>query len=71
MVYFSIGLFLFSLLCLAVLAVFLGLGVIYLKKTEEKRLRKDFGEAYEGYRQRVPMTFPKVRTKTDRTSGES
>ena len=63
-VYLSIGLFLFSLLCLVVLAVFLGLGVVYLKKTEENRLRNDFGEAYADYRRKVPMIFPKMRGET-------
>jgi protein-S-isoprenylcysteine O-methyltransferase Ste14 len=71
LVYFSIGLFLFSLLCLIVLAVFLGLGVVYLKTTEEKRLRKDFGEAYADYRRNVPMIFPKIRLKTARPFGGS
>ncbi|MCX6566691.1 MAG: isoprenylcysteine carboxylmethyltransferase family protein [Candidatus Aminicenantes bacterium] len=64
LVYFSIGLFLLSILCLIALAVFLGLGVVYLKKTEEKRLLKDFGEAFADYRRNVPMIFPKIRLKT-------
>jgi protein-S-isoprenylcysteine O-methyltransferase Ste14 len=59
-VYFAIGLFLFSALVLFTLAVFLGLSVVYLKQTEEKRLTRDFGEAYVAYRKKVPMIFPKI-----------
>jgi protein-S-isoprenylcysteine O-methyltransferase Ste14 len=59
-VYFALGLFLFSALVLFTLAVFLGLSVVYLKQTEEKRLTRDFGEVYVAYRKKVPMIFPKI-----------
>jgi protein-S-isoprenylcysteine O-methyltransferase Ste14 len=59
-VYFALGLFLFSALVLLTLAVFLGLSVVYLRKTEKKRLARDFGGAYVEYRNKVPMIFPKI-----------
>ncbi|MBN1416071.1 MAG: isoprenylcysteine carboxylmethyltransferase family protein [Bacteroidales bacterium] len=60
-VYFSIGLFLLSVLCVVILVVFIGFAVKYLRMTEEKRLLKDFGEQYREYKSNVPMIFPKIK----------
>jgi len=59
-VFFSIGLFMLSIVCLIALIIFLGLVVKYLKITEEKRLLKDFGDEYVDYKNSVPMIFPKI-----------
>lgn len=56
--YFSIGIFLNSIICLISLLIFLFLVIIYLKLTEEKRLLKDFGNEYIDYKNRVSMIFP-------------
>jgi len=66
--YFAMGLFFFSVLSLAALTAFLGLARIYLKRSEEKRLLRDFGEEYAAYRNRVPMIFPRFRPKPARPS---
>ena len=60
--YFSIGLFMFSIICLVSLLVFMRLGFYYLKKTEEQRLLKDFGDEYIEYKNKVPMIFPNKLT---------
>ncbi len=57
--YFAIGIFMYSLLCLLSLIIFLLFGVFYLKHTEEKRLLKDFGQIYIEYKKQVPMIFPR------------
>jgi protein-S-isoprenylcysteine O-methyltransferase Ste14 len=56
--YFSISLFLLSLLSLITLIVFIWFVIQYLKRTEEKRLLKDFGEAYSAYKSITSMIFP-------------
>ena len=57
-----LGLFLFSptyeiLLTMTVIFVYLAIGI----RLEENKLLKTFGEAYERYRNEVPMLFPKIR----------
>ena len=56
--YFAIGIFLNSRICLISLIIFLLLMIINLKLTEEKRLLRDFGDEYTDYKNRVPMIFP-------------
>jgi len=56
--YFSIGIFLNSRVCLISLLLFLFLMIINLKFTEEKRLLRDFGNEYIDYKNRVSMIFP-------------
>jgi len=56
--YLSIGVFLGSIGGLVALAVSIPLFVLYLKKTEEKRLTGDFGKEYEEYRRNVSMIIP-------------
>jgi len=56
--YASVVIFLNSIEGLLVLLCFLLLGILFLKKSEEKRLIRDFGEEYLEYRKKVPMIFP-------------
>ncbi len=56
--YFSISIYLDSLVCFIILIIFLFLVIIYLKLTEEKRLYNDFGNDFIEYKKRVPMIFP-------------
>jgi protein-S-isoprenylcysteine O-methyltransferase Ste14 len=56
--YFSIGIFLNSRVCLISLIIFFSLMVINLKFIEEKRLLRDFGDEYADYKNRVSMIFP-------------
>lgn len=61
--YLGWGLFLHSLLVVAIVIAAAPLITWYLKKTEEKRLLRDFGEEYLEYRRRVPMLIPKFSFK--------
>ena len=59
--YFSISLFLLSVLCLITLILFIWFIIQYVKRTEEKRLLKDFGQEYSAYKSKTGMIFPFVR----------
>jgi len=61
--YLSIVFYLNSIIGLVCLIVFLGLLIILVKLSEEKRLLKDFGDEYTEYKKKVPMFFPGVRIK--------
>jgi protein-S-isoprenylcysteine O-methyltransferase Ste14 len=56
--YFAIAFLRGSLGGLVVLAVIVPLFVSYLKRVEERRLLRDFGEEYEQYRREVSMIVP-------------
>ena len=56
--YFAIAILLNSIAALIFCLLFLFAIVFYLKRTEEKRLLKDFGEEYLAYKKRVPMLIP-------------
>jgi hypothetical protein len=56
--YFAIAFLRGSLGDLVVLAVIVPLFVSYLKRVEERRLLRDFGEEYEQYRREVSMIVP-------------
>jgi protein-S-isoprenylcysteine O-methyltransferase Ste14 len=43
---------------LIVIAGFLPLAMLYIRRFEETRLTRDFGKEYEGYRKRVSMIVP-------------
>ncbi|HET7732332.1 MAG TPA: isoprenylcysteine carboxylmethyltransferase family protein [Paludibacter sp.] len=61
--YLSVVLYLNSILGLACLIFFLGLLIVLMKLSEEKRLLKDFGAEYTEYKKKVPMFFPGLRIK--------
>ena len=56
--YTSIIIFLNSIIGLSCLLIFLPIGIIYLRVSEERRLFKDFGDEYLDYKNKVPMIFP-------------
>ncbi|HOS42038.1 MAG TPA: isoprenylcysteine carboxylmethyltransferase family protein [Spirochaetota bacterium] len=56
--YFAIAAALGSVAGTLVLVLFVGISIIYLKRTEERRLERDFGEEYRAYRRRVSMLLP-------------
>jgi protein-S-isoprenylcysteine O-methyltransferase Ste14 len=43
---------------LIIIAVFLPLAMLYIRRSEETRLLKDFGKEYEEYKKRVSMIVP-------------
>lgn len=61
--YFSIVLYLNSIIGLICLIIFLIIIIIFLKSSEEKRLLKDFGDEYTDYKQKVSMIFPIKRIR--------
>ncbi len=61
--YIAWGLLLNSPLVVALVVMLIPAILFYLSKTEEKRLREDFGEKFIEYRERVPMFFPKFTFK--------
>ncbi len=69
-VYTAIGIFLNSLFCLIAILIFLFPATIFLKRSEEKRLLRDFGDEYREYRKRVSMYFP-VKRKRDHNKSDS
>ncbi len=56
--YYAIGIFLNSLIAIALTALWMAFMLIFVKLTEEPRLLKDFGSDYEAYRRRVSMFIP-------------
>jgi protein-S-isoprenylcysteine O-methyltransferase Ste14 len=56
--YTGIALFLNSIHDLVLVWACIPLFLIFLKQSEEKRLIRDFGQAYIDYRNRVPMLVP-------------
>jgi protein-S-isoprenylcysteine O-methyltransferase Ste14 len=61
--YVSIALFLDSMTGLICLFVFLPVGIVYLKVSEEKRLLKDFGDEFIEYKKSVSMLFPLKKSR--------
>jgi protein-S-isoprenylcysteine O-methyltransferase Ste14 len=57
--YTAIGLFMFSIVCLVILATTTFGIMAYIAITEEKRLFRDFGEEYVSFKKKVPMIFPR------------
>lgn len=56
--YFGLAVFFNSAICLGLVAALSVGASIYLKTVEEKRLLKDFGDAYQQYRKSVSMLVP-------------
>ena len=63
MVYLAIAVYLNSLAALIVVLLFICLMLIFVKRTEEPRLLKDFGSEYEEYRKRVSFFIPWLKKK--------
>lgn len=61
--YLSWVVFLNSFTGLVGVLLFLVIMIVFIKKSEEKRLIKDFGEEYEKYRKEVPMILPRFKIK--------
>ncbi|WP_167619254.1 methyltransferase family protein [Maribellus sediminis] len=57
-IYTSIVIVLNSIIGLIFLACLILISVLYLKRSEEKRLERDFREDYLEYKKKVPMIFP-------------
>jgi protein-S-isoprenylcysteine O-methyltransferase Ste14 len=57
-IYYSIVIFLNSLIGLILVGVITAVAVIYLKTSEEKRLLHDFGDEFIRYRKNVSMIVP-------------
>jgi protein-S-isoprenylcysteine O-methyltransferase Ste14 len=63
--YLALALFLNSAICIALVAILSVGAYLYLRLIEEKRLLKDFGDAYEQYRKTVSILVPlPARRKT-------
>lgn len=58
LLYISGAVYLLSIVALAAIVVLYFIMQNYLKRSEEKRLTRDFGSNYESYRQNVPMILP-------------
>ncbi len=63
MIYFSMVLYMNSLIGLIVFVLFCMLAVVYLKHSEEKRLLHDFGSDYLEYRKKVSILIPFPKLK--------
>jgi protein-S-isoprenylcysteine O-methyltransferase Ste14 len=66
MVFGMLSILVNSLYDLVILLIAVPFIVIYLKLTEEKRLKRDFGDEFRKYRSEVPMIVPFTRTKKKR-----
>jgi protein-S-isoprenylcysteine O-methyltransferase Ste14 len=62
-IYFSVALLLNSPGALLLLVCLIPLVILYLKKTEEKRLLRDFGEAFLEFKARIPMIVPFTKVR--------
>jgi len=56
--YYAVALYLNSVIAVALVTLFTTFMLIFVKRSEEPRLLKDFGSDYEQYRQRVSMFVP-------------
>jgi protein-S-isoprenylcysteine O-methyltransferase Ste14 len=56
--YYGVAIYLNSLIAVAIVTLLMTFMLIFVKKTEEPRLLKDFGADYEDYRRRVSMFVP-------------
>lgn len=56
--YLGLAVFFNSAICVGLVAGLFVAAPIYLKRVEEKRLLKDFGDVYQRYRRKVSMLLP-------------
>ena len=60
-IYFALAIYMNSLPCFVLLIAILPLVVLYLKRTEERRLYKDFGKEFVQYKRQVAMIIPLLK----------
>jgi protein-S-isoprenylcysteine O-methyltransferase Ste14 len=65
-IYLSISIYVNSWLDLAAILSCVPLFVLFLKRSEEKRLIKDFGEEYLSYKSKTPMIIPRIKIRKKR-----
>ncbi len=63
MFYFAIATYLNSIIAVLLVTLFMIFMLIFVKFSEEPRLRKDFGSEYEEYHRKVSMFIPWSRKK--------
>ena len=68
--YYGIAIYLDSLMAFILVALFMTFMLIFVKRTEEPRLLKEFGSGYEEYRQKVSMFIP-WKQKRPKSSGRN
>ncbi len=56
--YYGVAIYLDSVIAAALVTLFMTFMLIFVKRSEEPRLLKDFGSDYEQYRERVSMFVP-------------
>jgi len=56
--YIALGLILNSVVVLVFIAIIMPISLVYIKRFEELRLARDFGDEFREYKKRVPMFFP-------------
>jgi protein-S-isoprenylcysteine O-methyltransferase Ste14 len=61
MIYMAMVMYMNSIIGLIVFMVCIILSVFYLKRSEERRLLKDFGQEYQEYRKKVAMIIPFIK----------
>jgi protein-S-isoprenylcysteine O-methyltransferase Ste14 len=61
--YFALGSSLDSIVIIVFLLIMLPVALAYIRRYEEQRLTKDFGNEFTEYKQRVAMFFPWPRKK--------
>ena len=62
MLYYGVALLLNSITAFALVTLFMLLMLLFVRLSEEPRLRRDFGGEYEEYRRKVSMFFPWTKT---------
>jgi protein-S-isoprenylcysteine O-methyltransferase Ste14 len=63
LMYFALAVYLNSMIAVIIVLLFMICMLVFVKLSEEKRLLKDFGKSYEGYRGKVPMFIPWIPKK--------
>lgn len=61
--YFGVAVLLNSPVALILVVLFMSLMLVFVKRTEEPRLLRDFGSEYEDYRRQVSLFIPWMRKK--------
>lgn len=69
--YFSLGIFRNSIICITLIFILYFVLIFYLKQTEEKRLLKDFGEEFCEYKKSTPVIIPDFSLMTKKAFTKS